>query len=117
MIKSNEIMKIISRLQIVFYFCVLLITIPFFTIYYYDVSSDGLNSDPQSMESSLGSRLIELSDRLKHAEMVSRERKNEINFLRSQMVNLKRLLLINHDAIRNTTSLGLEDDSFYGKSS
>jgi len=90
-------MKLIT---ILFYAIVLLILLPIITIYLLESERNPTEiSGSVSAEQQLANRLIELMDRIKYAEMLSRDRKRDINTLKTDMNSLRETIKL--DIINN----------------
>ncbi len=84
-------------MQILFYVILLMVLIPLLTVYLFDMNSDTNQrlANSLSLELQLTNRLIELSDRLKHSQMVSTDRKRDISSLKQDINDLRETIKSN----------------------
>lgn len=83
-------------IQILFYVVLAMVLIPMLTIYLLDTSSsDGRLASSLSVELQLTNRLVELSDRLRHSQMLSTDRKRDINALKRDINELRETIKMN----------------------
>lgn len=85
-------------IQILFYVILLMVFIPLVTIYLFDNNYNNNQkqlSNSLSLELQLTNRLIELSDRLKHTQMLSTNRKRDINSIKQDIKQLRDIIKLN----------------------
>lgn len=70
-------------------FGLILILLPLLTLITLFASNDGTPDKNVNVEALLGNRIVELNERVRHTEMLSQDRKREINELRRQIDVLK----------------------------
>jgi hypothetical protein len=84
-----------------------MLLLPLLTIYLFDSSTGDQMSSSASLELQLANRLIELSDRIKHAEMLSMDRKRDINALKNNINSLKFNINLNNNNLNETNFFDL----------
>jgi hypothetical protein len=94
-------------IAILFYVIILMLLIPLLTIYLFDSSSGDQMSSSTSLELQLANRLVELSDRIKHAEMLSMDRKRDINALKNNINSFKFNINLNNNNLSETNFFDL----------
>ena len=84
-------------IQVLFYVILAMVLIPILTIYLFDISAESGQhlANSLSIELQLTNRLIELSDRLKHSQMLSTDRKRDISQLKNDINQLRETIKMN----------------------